>query len=199
MAVEQDGADEDVEGAAADEAEEEGGVARDLGRNLELEEAGGCFERDTTLVKRQAWKGEWLRSRRRRGMHTETEDHDIASNNDGLAIVRKSAPTPAHDISSNKDPRARLVHRGPWPPGGQARAVGWQRSATGIGNVQAEREELGDTAEDHDDGNHQVDDATKTRGDMLAWGISIGATRDRLVDSAGELWGELRAPSSRQL
>lgn len=41
VAVEQDGADKDVEGAAADEAEEEGGVARDLGRDLELEEAGG--------------------------------------------------------------------------------------------------------------------------------------------------------------
>lgn len=41
VAVEQDGADEDVEGAAADEAEEEGRVARDLGRDLELEEAGG--------------------------------------------------------------------------------------------------------------------------------------------------------------
>lgn len=46
MAVEQDGADEDVEGAAADEAEEERGVARDLGRDLELEEAGGCVGRE---------------------------------------------------------------------------------------------------------------------------------------------------------
>lgn len=43
MAVQQDGADEDVEGAAADEAEEEGRVARDLGWDLELEEAGGFF------------------------------------------------------------------------------------------------------------------------------------------------------------
>lgn len=33
-------------------------------------------------------------------MHTEAEDHDIASNNDGLAIARKSAPTPARDIIS---------------------------------------------------------------------------------------------------
>lgn len=39
-----------------------------------------------------------------------------------------------------------------------------------MGDVQAEREELGDAAEDHDDGDHQVDDATKTRGDMLALG-----------------------------
>lgn len=53
MAVEQDGADEDVEGAAADEAEEERGVARDLGRDLELEEAGGCFGREPTLVKEE--------------------------------------------------------------------------------------------------------------------------------------------------
>jgi hypothetical protein len=43
VAVQQDGADKDVEGAAADEAEEEGRVARDLGWDLELEEAGGCF------------------------------------------------------------------------------------------------------------------------------------------------------------
>lgn len=41
--MEQDRADEDVEGAAADEGEEEGGVAGDLGRDLELEEADGCF------------------------------------------------------------------------------------------------------------------------------------------------------------
>lgn len=39
--VQQDGAHEDVEGAAPDEGEEEGGVARDLRRDLELEEAGG--------------------------------------------------------------------------------------------------------------------------------------------------------------
>lgn len=38
--MQQDRADEDVESAAADEGEEEGGVARDLGRDLELEEAG---------------------------------------------------------------------------------------------------------------------------------------------------------------
>lgn len=43
--MEQDGADEDVEGAAADEGEQEGGVARDLGRDLELEKAGRCSER----------------------------------------------------------------------------------------------------------------------------------------------------------
>ncbi|KUI54777.1 hypothetical protein VP1G_10633 [Cytospora mali] len=43
VAVEEDAADEDVEGAAADEGEEEGGVAGDLGRDLELEEAGGCI------------------------------------------------------------------------------------------------------------------------------------------------------------
>lgn len=42
VAVEEDAADKDVEGAAADEGEEEGGVAGDLGRDLELEEAGGC-------------------------------------------------------------------------------------------------------------------------------------------------------------
>lgn len=40
--VEQDGAYEDVECATADEGEQEGGVARDLRRDLELEEAGGC-------------------------------------------------------------------------------------------------------------------------------------------------------------
>lgn len=28
-------------------------------------------------------------------LHTEAEDHDIASNDDGLAIMRKSAPMPA--------------------------------------------------------------------------------------------------------
>lgn len=39
--VQQDGAHEDVEGAAPDEGEEEGGVARDLRRDLELEKAGG--------------------------------------------------------------------------------------------------------------------------------------------------------------
>lgn len=43
MAVEEYAADKDVEGAAADEGEEERGVAGDLGRDLELEEAGGCF------------------------------------------------------------------------------------------------------------------------------------------------------------
>lgn len=40
--VQEDGADKDVEGAATDEGEEEGGVARDLGRDLELEETGCC-------------------------------------------------------------------------------------------------------------------------------------------------------------
>lgn len=39
--VQQDRADKDVKGAAADKGEEEGGVARDLGRDLELEEADG--------------------------------------------------------------------------------------------------------------------------------------------------------------
>lgn len=51
VAVEQDGADEDVEGAAADEAEEEGRVARDLGRYLELEEAGGFYGGRVSLAK----------------------------------------------------------------------------------------------------------------------------------------------------
>lgn len=35
-------------------------------------------------------------------------------------------------------------------------------------NVQAEREELRDSAEYHDDGNHQVDDAAAMGSDMLA-------------------------------
>ena len=37
-----DTADEEVEDAAAEEGEHEGGVARDLGRDLEFEEGGCC-------------------------------------------------------------------------------------------------------------------------------------------------------------
>lgn len=58
---------------------------------------------------------------------------------------------------------------------GAPRLVG-QGESDGVGNagatvdrhVQAEREELGDAAKDHDNGNHQVDDAAATKGDMLA-------------------------------
>lgn len=57
VAVQQDGADEDVEGATADEAEEEGRVTRDLGWDLELEEAGGLLRR-VPLVKSEGAKGE---------------------------------------------------------------------------------------------------------------------------------------------
>lgn len=39
--VQQDRADKDVESAATDKGEQEGGIARDLGWDLELEEAGG--------------------------------------------------------------------------------------------------------------------------------------------------------------
>lgn len=39
--VEQDGTDKDVKGTATDEGEEEGRVARDLRRDLELEERSG--------------------------------------------------------------------------------------------------------------------------------------------------------------
>lgn len=202
VAVEQDGADKDVEGAAADEAEEEGGVARDLGRDLELEEAGGFCGGQSPLVKvRVCENGQGGR------MLTEAEDHDIASNDDGLAIAGKSASTPARSrCLKGKTQRpaqeparpARAVARerrarwvGEWP-----RAGGCQRSARQMGDVQAEREELRDAAEDHDDGNHQVDDATKIRVDMLAFGVaSDGATRDRLVGFCwGSFWVELRAP-----
>lgn len=40
--MKQDRADKDVKGAAANEGEEEGGVAGDLGWDLELEQADGC-------------------------------------------------------------------------------------------------------------------------------------------------------------
>lgn len=40
--MQQDRADKDVKGAATDEGEEEGGVARDLGWDLEFEKTGGC-------------------------------------------------------------------------------------------------------------------------------------------------------------
>lgn len=43
--MEQNRADKDVKGTATDEGEEEGGVAGDLGRDLELEETDGCFAR----------------------------------------------------------------------------------------------------------------------------------------------------------
>lgn len=55
--VEEDGADEDVEDAAAEEAEHEGGIARDLGRDLELEEPDA-----------------------------EAEEEDVGADNDGLAV-----------------------------------------------------------------------------------------------------------------
>lgn len=69
-----------------------------------------------------------------------------------------------------------------------------------MGDVQAEREELGDAAEDHDDGNHQVDDATKIRGDILA----LGDVQQRGEGQAGgccrgALGGELRRALSGQL
>lgn len=57
VAVQEDGADKDVEGAAADEAEEEGGVARDLGRDLELEEAGGFSRGQRDAVSSGASEG----------------------------------------------------------------------------------------------------------------------------------------------
>lgn len=96
VAVQQDGADEDVEGAAADEAEEEGGVARDLGRDLELEEAGGCWRREKNVSLVMGEKdirggrrfGRLRGARSSRSMLTEAEDHDIASDDDGLAVVR---------------------------------------------------------------------------------------------------------------
>lgn len=65
-----------------------------------------------------------------------------------------------------------------------------QRSADR--HVQAEREELRDAAEDHDDGNHQVDDAAATRGDMLAWGRLDSAAKGEaawLFPPGGELEG----------
>jgi hypothetical protein len=46
VAVEDDGADEDVENTASQEAEEEGGVARDLRWDLELEQAVDQTEED---------------------------------------------------------------------------------------------------------------------------------------------------------
>lgn len=72
-------------------------------------------------------------------MLTEAEDHDIASNNDGLAIMRKSASTPARarclgkHVASGPGTCSSTESRGPgearvldgWP-----RAGGRQRSAT---------------------------------------------------------------------
>lgn len=52
--VQQDRADKDVEGAAADEGEEERGVSRDLGWDLELEEAG-CWRTERTRVSLFVW------------------------------------------------------------------------------------------------------------------------------------------------
>lgn len=42
--VQQNRPNKDVKSAAADEGEKEGGVAGDLGRDLELEETDGCIE-----------------------------------------------------------------------------------------------------------------------------------------------------------
>lgn len=54
-------------------------------------------------------------------------------------------------------------------------------------HVQAEREELGDAAKDHDHRNHQVDDAAAMRDDMLAWELQW---RDvgQAGGSAGRSW-----------
>ena len=60
--IEEDGADEDVEDAAAEEGEHEGGVARDLGGDLELEQGDG-----------------------------EPEHHHVGADDDGLAARRVSA------------------------------------------------------------------------------------------------------------
>lgn len=78
--------------------------------------------------------------------------------------------------------------------GNAAQRSATQRNADRV-NVQAEREELRDAAEDHDDGNHQVDDATEIRGDTLAW----GHLQCRGEGQAGGFsWGALgRAESSR--
>lgn len=142
-------------------------------------------------------------------MLTEAEDHDIASNNDGLAIRAKSASTPERGRclreTSSALPRHMLAHRESRWPGGScaiwvcawATAGGWetQRNADRA-NVQAEREELRDAAENHDDGNHQVDDTTEIRGDMLAWGHL--QYRDEGQAGGFSLGGALgRAESSR--
>ena len=59
--------------------------------------------------------------------------------------------------------------------------------------VQAEREELGDAAEDHDHRNHQVDDAAATRGDMSAWGSNSATAGGSARGGAWEAPRELRA------
>lgn len=82
MAVEEDAADKDVEGAAAGEAEEERGVAGHLGRDLELEEAGG-----------------------------ETEEYDVAADDDGLEAEREELrdATEDHDHGDHEVDNAENV------------------------------------------------------------------------------------------
>jgi hypothetical protein len=72
IVVKQDGADKDVEDTTADEGEHEGGVARDLGRDLELKEADSQAEDDDVNTDNEGLeaKGEELRDA--------TEDHDDA-------------------------------------------------------------------------------------------------------------------------
>lgn len=65
------------------------------------------------------------KGREEEAMLTEAEDHDIASNDDGLAIKGKSASTPAHDLClrepSSALPGHLLVNREPRGPGRGAR------------------------------------------------------------------------------
>lgn len=74
-AAKEDGSDEDVEDTTADEGEEERGVSRDLGRDLELEEPDGCAEQDDVGADDEGLEsvgfGKELRDT--------TEDHDHAN------------------------------------------------------------------------------------------------------------------------
>lgn len=112
-------------------------------------------------------------------MLTDAEDHDIAPDNDGLTMVRGKVSTMSCACQSRKEsrsapPRHRHIHRRRSP--GRAPRLVRQGERDEVGKagatvdryVQAEREELRDTAKDHDNGNHQVDDAAATKGDMLA-------------------------------
>lgn len=81
--MQQDGAHEDVEGAATDEGEEKGGVARDLRGDLELEKTGGLEAREGIV---SAMRGPRETRQEGGGELTETEDDHVDTNDDGLAV-----------------------------------------------------------------------------------------------------------------
>lgn len=96
--MQQDRADKNVEGAATDEGEEKRGVARDLRWDLEFEETGSYKLGGIDRVSFAFGNSDAMVPSREKDAHaskgrgncnlTSTEDDNVDSNNDGLAIFK---------------------------------------------------------------------------------------------------------------